>query len=1071
MEVLAEKLAELIRTPLSSPLQPEIVIVQSKGMERWVSMELARHNGICANVSFPFPNVFIQNIVHIFFPNLPDRTLFDRDVLTFCIMKLLPACIEQPGFDSLKAYLKNNGRGLKQFQLSEKIADVFDQYLVFRPEMIFSWESGKKDHWQARLWRKLVSETESTHRARLRADLMKALLPQADFGPILPERVSIFGISHLPEFHTKIFSALSRHISVNLFLMNPCREFWSDIVSNREKKHIRKTYNGKGTKVTDLHLNTGNRLLAAMGTQGRDFFSSISGLGSDFNEAYVQPGEKTLLNRVQTDILNLDDRAGQDGKGYAEASRDLPEYDKSIVFHSCHSPMREIEILHNNLLAMFEEDSDLAPRDIIVMTPDIDLYAPYIQAVFSSPVDASLKIPFSIADQSVRRERRLIDGFLSLLDLKGTRFEAPKMTALLEYASIRETFDLGEQDLEKIEKWIRESGIRWGIDAKNRESLGFPAYPENTWQFGMDRLLLGVAMPGYGRRMFSEILPYDHVEGHDAILLGKFLEFVDRVINWIGGFDNNLSIGDWSETLLSLIDELFTANDDTEKDMQAIRFQLEELSKIQKLSGFSTPVAFEIVRTYLQHQLETEGAGTGFISGGVTFCAMLPMRSIPFKVVCLIGMNTDAFPRESRRVAFDLIGKYPKPGDRSRRDDDRYLFLEAIISARCKFYISFVGQSIQDNTRIPPSVLVSELIDYITEGDEGPETDIVTRHPLQAFSIDYFTDDNVRLFSYSEENLAAAAGLNGPKEAPHFISEGLSTPPAEWRWVEVHQLAHFFSNPARFLLQKRLGVYLEDTIPSIAERENFHLDPLQRYILGQNLVDGRLTGMAPDRMKQLHRAGGMLPHGNVGEVVYTELYLDAESFIQRIDRFDIGEKLEPLKVALNLSEFHLSGDLDHRHQNGLLRVRYSKTKAKDLVNAWILHLVYCASRDGIPQTTFLICKDSGWQFSPVDDSKDRLHHLLELYWKGISKPLHLFPESSLEYCRQISKGKLRRDARAAARKKWEGNPFSGGWGESDDQYYSVCFRTVDPIDEAFENLSTTTFDPLLNHCREIHLYG
>ena len=254
MEVLAEKLAELIRTPLSSPLQPEIVIVQSKGMERWVSMELARQNGICANVSFPFPNVFIQNIVHIFFPNLPDRTLFDRDILTFCIMKLLPICIEQPGFDSLRAYLKNNGRGLKQFQLSEKIADVFDQYLVFRPEMIFSWESGKKNHWQARLWRKLVSETESTHRARLRADLMKALLSQADFGPILPERVSIFGISHLPEFHMKIFSALSRHISVNLFLMNPCREFWSDIVSNREKKHIRKTYNGKGTKVTDRIL-------------------------------------------------------------------------------------------------------------------------------------------------------------------------------------------------------------------------------------------------------------------------------------------------------------------------------------------------------------------------------------------------------------------------------------------------------------------------------------------------------------------------------------------------------------------------------------------------------------------------------------------------------------------------------------------------------------------------------------------------------------------------------------------------------------------------------------------------
>jgi exodeoxyribonuclease V gamma subunit len=1068
MEILAERLAEIVRDPLSSPLQPEIVIIQSKGMERWISMELARLNGISANVSFPFPNVFIQNVIHDFFPDLPDRTLFDRNVLTFFIMKLLPVCLEGEEFESLRAYLKNDRQGLKQFQLSEKIADVFDQYLVFRPEMVFSWESGKKDHWQAQLWRKLVSKTETPHRARLRADLIKMIGSQTNFDRILPERVNIFGISHLPEFYTQIFSTLSRHISVNLFLMNPCREFWSDIVSDREKKRIRKTYNGKATSDNDLHLNTGNRLLASMGTQGRDFFSIISGLNPDFNETYLQPGEKTLLNRIQTDILNLEDRAGQNGNRQSEISGMAPEYDKSLLFHSCHSPMREIEILHNNLLSMFEEDSGLTPRDIIVMTPDIDLYAPYIQAVFNAPVDTSHKIPFSIADQSVRRERPLIDGFLSLLDLKGSRFEASKITALLEYASIRKKFDLTEQDLEKIEKWIRESGIRWGIDAENRLDLGLPDYPENTWQFGMDRLLLGIAMPGFGCRMFSEILPYDHVEGHDTIILGKFIEFAHRMIKWIAGFDNYLSIAGWGESLLLGIDELFATDDDTERDMQTIRFQLEELSNIQEMSGFSKPVAFEIVQSYLRHQLETEGAGAGFISGGVTFCAMLPMRSVPFKVVCLIGMNTDAFPRESRRVAFDLIGKYPKRGDRSKRNDDRYLFLEAIVSARRNLYISFIGQNIQDNTRIPPSVLVSELIDYISEGAAKPETDIITRHPLQAFSIHYFTDENMRLFSYSEENLAAAVSLTEPKKRLHFISPGLSTPPKEWRRVEIRQMARFFSNPARFFLQNRLGIYFENGMTGIAERENFGLDPLQRYIIGQNLVDGILAGMSPDRMKQLHRADGMLPHGNAGEVIFNEMYLDAESFIRHIDRFDTGRKAEPLKTALDLSEFHLSGDLNSLYENGLLRVRYSNTRGRDLVSAWIFHLVYCAACHEMSKTTLLICKDSGWQFSPVADSKDRLYHLLDLYWKGLSKPLRFFPESSLEYCRRIAKGNTRRDAHRAACRKWEGNPFSGGWGESDDPYYSVCFRNEDPIADRFENLSTAILDPLLNHCREVH---
>ncbi len=1073
LEVLAQQLAETVRIPISSPFQPETVIVQSRGMERWVSLALARHNGICANVSFPFPNAFVQEISRRIDPKLPEKSPFDREVMTFRIVKRLPVCIDQPGFEDLKTYLSEDERGLKRYQLSQHIADAFDQYLVFRPEMIFTWESGKENHWQARLWRELVAETETPHRAQIRSDLIHAMQDRPDAGNTLPERINIFGISYLPRFHMEVFAALSKHISVNLFLMSPCREYWADIVSDHEKKRIRNIYAQREITDTDLHLESGNRLLVTMGTQARDFFGMISGLNVEFDEAYVDPDGTTLLSCIQKDILNLEDRPRVDANASSIETVPSMIHDTSIQFHACHSPIREIEVLYNHLLAMFEEDADLTPRDIIVMTPDIDRYAPFIQAVFSSPGNESMKIPFSIADRNIRRERRLIEAFLCCMELKGTRFGAAQIKALLEFSHIREKFGLTQQNLDIIEQWIRETGIRWGIDVKNRERLGLPAYPENTWQFGIDRLLLGYAMPGYGLRLYSNILSYDHVEGQEAKVLGRFIEFIDRIVHWAGVFEHTKTLADWGETFLKLLDELFAVDDDTEKDFQMIRRYVEAMARIQKLSGFETPVPFEVVRVFLTDCLETEAMETGFISGGVTFCAMLPMRSIPFDVVCLIGMNNDAFPRESQTVGFDLLRKHPMPGDRSRRHDDRYLFLEAIISARRRLYISYVGQSIQDNTRIPPSVLVSELMDYISEGFYGTDAQLVTRHPLQAFSPEYFADDHGRLFSYSEEDLAAAASLIESKPPLPFIVKALSAPPVEWRRITIQQLAQFFGNPARFLLHQRLGIYLEDRPAPVSERENFQLDPLQRYMMGQTLVEGRQSGIGRDRMQRLLKAGGMLPHGNVGAVVFNDLMLDVEAFLKRIDRFDPGESQAPLDIALELGDFHLLGELDNRYRKGLLQIRYADTKAKDLLHAWVFHLLLCTERSKAgddPQKTFLICKDTGWEFTPIREPDILLCRLLALYWQGLSVPLHFFPESALTYCRcRLKHPDAARDALMAAHRLWEGSTYRDGWGESDDPYLSICFRHSDPLDEAFEDLAMMVFEPLLSHCGEISI--
>jgi len=410
---------------------------------------------------------------------------------------------------------------------------------------------------------------------------------------------------------------------------------------------------------------------------------------------------------------------------------------------------------------------------MVVMAPDIELYAPYIQAVFDTQPDERLRIPYRIADQSARGQSRLIDGFFSFLDLKGSRFSAARVMRLMESPGVKEKFGLSQTDTENIERWIRDTRIRWGIDAAHRQQMGLPAVSENTWSAGIKRLLLGYAMPGNNQLMFNGILPYDEVEGNEIHSFGKFLNYMHTVLQYAEELTRPKQLQQWGALLKRLLADLFLPEEETEAEIQNLRIVFDELGNHQTESAFDEKIEFESIRFYIGRRLDKLSFGSGFMTGGVTFCAMLPMRSIPFKVICLLGMNSDVFPRKAQPLTFDLVAKHPRPGDRSRRDDDKYLFLESIISARNKLYISYVGQSIQDNSRIPPSVLVSELLDTIEKGFELSGINIlehlVTVHRLQAFSPQYFQKDS-RLFSYSEENREAAASIAKNETVPPLIT-------------------------------------------------------------------------------------------------------------------------------------------------------------------------------------------------------------------------------------------------------------------------------------------------------------
>jgi exodeoxyribonuclease V gamma subunit len=1062
LEILAERLSELLKRNPLPPLKKELIVVQSRGMQRWLSLELARHLGVCANIWFPFPNAVVNRMFQAVFPDLPDESPWDPDVMTWTLIGMVPAWLAKPGFEAVKAYVGESPHPLKLYQLCQRIASTFDQYLTFRPDMVLDWEKGNENHWQAALWRGLRSHHAAPHRAAVR----KAFLERARSGALtearFPERIFVFGISTLPPFHIEIFGAAALVTDVHLFLMNPCKEYWLDIVSQRTLARMGDHMEDPGSVPEPLHFETGNSILSSLGTLGREFLSLIGRLDPFEHEYFQSPETVDLLSWIQHDILTLCDR-GQDSCERQIVSAG----DTSIRIHSCHSPLRELEVLKDQLLAYFEEDHTLSPGDILVMTPDIEAYAPFIEAVFGDVVHSRVRIPFSIADRSLRDESRFLESFLWLLDLKESRFTAPEVMDLLECPAVMERFGLSESDLPVIREWVADAGIRWGISGEHKGEMGLPPLPQNTWRAGLDRLILGYAMsggePAFG--VFHEISPYDRIEGRDGLALGRFASFLEALFDHAASLEGERTLSGWSALLKQMLDRLFLTDSQDQQRSLLLRRAIDRLAALEQGTGFLGEVDVQVIRAWLLRSLARDPRGLGFITGGVTFCAMLPMRSIPFKIICLLGMNSDAYPRRFTRPGFDLMASEPRPGDRSQRNDDRYLFLEAILSARKKLHISYVGQDPQDNSKIIPSVLVSELMDYMERGFAIPGKEILDHilvgHPLQPFSPTYFIGEPP-FFSYSDENCEAARAFLAPR-ASHFpfFSHGLVASVVRQETIQLAELIRFYANPARFLLKHRLKIELASDTLRLEDTEPFLLDGLNRYLLGERLVKGQLSGVEQDAILDAAKASGMLPHGTVGLCAREEIQTATERFVRLLDPWIGGGALDPLQLETEVAGIRVVGRLTNRFAPGLVQYRFSNVKARDLLKLWLCHLLNnrCAIH-GSDKRGLLLGKDEGFTFDPLPHDDKSLEELVLIFEKGLVKPVHFFPETSLAFARAvIERNGSPEAAMGAARRVWQGD--GEYWaGESDDAYYRRCFEGQDPLDDEFRELALTVFEPL-----------
>jgi exodeoxyribonuclease V gamma subunit len=994
--LVAHLCAVIENAPPASPFAKEVFLIQSQGMERWLSQQLASQFKVWGNYEFLFPGKFFSSLAQNIDSRLSDEA-FERNLMLWRIEALLRR-LDGEVFLPLTQYLSGENVALKRYQLAQQLSQIFDQYQMMRPDMLAAWQKGQllyqttTERWQQALWLQITEQTGNKHRGSLWVDVIAKLndAEEGSFSPQLPERISVFGLNTMPPLFLSYLQGLSRHCQLHLFLLNPAQDFWADLASKRQR--------------TNDENFSGHPLLSSLGQQGREFQEMLLDQAQfDFEPESFEPGEAhTNLQQLQNGILNN----RLDGQ--------LLQQDNSISIHGCHSRMREVEVLKNQLLQALENDPTLELRDIVVMAPDIQVYEPFISAVFDD-------IQHAIADRSLRLSNHALDAFIRFLDLSQSRFGWQTVLDLLEQPVVYPGFGLSEVDLELIKHWVQDTHVRWGKSAQHKQELGLPELSENTWQAALDRLLMGYAV-GSDQDFVAGVLPYRDIEGSSALALGGLCDFMQLLFKAGKELKQAKPLKSWSAQLYYYADQLLSAAEPVER--QQLNELLAELSA-ELAAVHNDDVELQVIVSWLKGMVAERKSANGFLRGQLTFCSMLPMRSIPFKVIALLGMNDGEFPKIDRHPTFDLLAHNFRKGDRSRRSDDRYQFLEILLSARQQLIMTYIGQSISHNDAIPPSVVISELLEVLQcEGEKikpSPEgegahtsksaaTDLITRHPLQPFSRRYF-DGTTNLFSFSEADCETAKALSGRGGRPVAQTElwwqgTIPSDTEETEVIELSELFSFFRHPQRYFMQRQMDLRFTGMQADAEEREPFSIAKLESYAIYHEWIDEALNGKQPS-VKKLQAQGRWLA-GVPGELEFDRQQQVINGFVERIKAKNLGAPLDDLPVDITVNGYRLVGKLGNLYQRGSLFYRYADLKGKDFVCALLHHLIINRIE---PQQTFLLSADEDLCLLPEHCQPEQLIAWIEIYRLGRKQPDAFFVEPALAYVKQVHK--LKTSSRAS----------------------------------------------------------
>lgn len=1060
MEGLRELLLHYVKERPLPPLASETILVQSNGMKHWLTLALADDAalGVCAATRMELPSSALWQIYRAVLgaDQLPARMPLDKAPLVWRILRRLPVWLSDPRFALLAHYLQDDTQGTRAFGLAQQLADVLDGYQNYRVDWLQDWAQGHDrlgpqrpltpdQTWQAQMWRDLLADVQAGLPAQhsefvARSDVHLAFLQALKTWPAkqpilgLPPRLLVFGVTALPMQTLQAMVALGQFIPVLMFVHNPSQEHWGHL--------------------TESWVPQGHPLLASWGKHGRDYLHALQEFDAKEVQVFIDPVKEaqdthqapSALQQLQSAVLHMAEPPAQPSE--------LGAADDSILFVQTHSAQREVEVLHDRLLAWLDADPGLQASDIMVMVPDMAVFAPHIHAVFSR------QLPYAVADNTSHADP-LVQALHSLLQLPQLRWSLNDWLGLFQVQAVRERFGLSTNEVSQLHDWLAAAGVRWGLDATHRQAWGMSSHlldaSQNTWAFGLQRLLLGYAQGGH-----SEVPPIWHnrlgqagVDGLDAPVISGLLRCLQAMNQSLEDLSQMHTPTEWVQQLQTLVERFFKATDDnTQGLLERVLAPLEDWLSDCQSAQFDAPLALSVVRSHWLAQMDASSLQRRFIGGGVQFATLMPMRAIPFKVVCLLGMNDGAYPRAPTPRNFDLMSQagLGRAGDRARREDDRYLFLEAVLSARQCLYVSWQGRRASDHAVLPASVLVGQLMDHLNQchqrqGSSGAAFE-ARLQPLQAFSSRYF-DAASGFFTYDKNWATALATAAQLKLQP-------AAQPSEQPLAKAPERAD--NSALKLLLRRPQEVYFLHhlqarlNLPPTAQSDDepFAPDGLTYFILQQELFNSA----QPQATLTQWKLQGRLALGAMGELQQAQMLQLRETLLKN---------LKPWLTPQDGTVLHIN-----------LRPGQVMTKKKPslytLTDLWVDHLSALAA--GEPSRRLQCGSDAllSLSYLPALQAQTLLNDLQEVYAQAWAQPLPLACKTACAWLRtqayapeKNSPAQTAQQAQAAARVAFEGGYAMGEMQQS--PYLQRAFEHFDDVWPAMQTWAERVYGPLLQAVR------
>ena len=1043
-DALVAALGETLRTPAADPFAAETVAVPTKGVERWLAQQLScvlgavDGDGVCANVLFP-PYARLldeaageadENYAAAVEAWAPERSVWS-------VMRVIDRCVPtEPWCGVLAAHLGLDGTQDKgrRFAVAGKLARLFDRYARSRPDMIVAWSDGRSDQgdgsalpddltWQAELWRRVRDELGMPSPA----ELLGTACAKIGAGPPL----SIFGATRISPSRIRILAALSASRDVHLWLHHPAPALWTAVAELGEQPGPRREQRGVAR----------HPLLASMSRDVRELQQLLHSVPHDDQHHHpIAAQPDSLLGRLQDELAH--DRP----PSRREPVRDD---DDSIRVHAAHGPARQVEIVREAVLGLLERDPTLEPRDILIMCPDVEAYAPLVAASFGMTDEPgghpAARLRVKLADRSVRQTNPLLGLLSQLLELAAGRVTATQLLDLAGATPVRRKFGFDGDGIERLRGWTVSAGARWGLDAPHRRSYGLDGIAQGTWRTALDRVLLGVAMED-DVSWVGDTLPLDDVDSGDIDLAGRFAELVDRVARIADELNAQHDVPQWMRLLAQATLDVGAA----EHAWQAMQLR-HELDEVAEDAG-DTDVQLNLadVTALLHARLAGRPTRASFRTGTLTVCTLVPMRSVPHRVVCLLGMDDGAFPRQGVADGDDVLARDPRSGERDIRSEDRQLFLDAICAAQEHLLITYTGADPRSGAAVPPCVPLGELLDAIDATAVNGRDHVVVHHPLQPFDARNFVPGELRTngpFSFDPLALTGARAAGGPRRpVPPLVGEPL--PPRTDPVVSLDELIRFLQHPVRGFLRQRLDISTAGGDDDPDDALPVELDGLQNWAIGDRVLQTCLAGTPTATAARLEYLRGELPPGPLGRQAMRAIGTRVDAVLDACAQ-EREVEASSIDVAIPLGDGRvLSGTVSGVRGSTILAVTYSTLAAKHRLTAWTRYLAALASTD-----------DPQWQAVTVGRRRNDAHRsvmhgvspdlarqvltlLVHLRDAGLREPLPLALETSSTYAARRQAATIA-DSLPAACKRWEADTFRP---ERDEPEHVLAFGPKLPFD-------------------------